>query len=84
MKKNNKEIENVEEKNEKKVITKHIYHIVQRKEDSVWAVKLGGGKVLKLCDTQDEAIKYAKEKANNQNGSIVIHKRDGKIRKLTY
>lgn len=62
----------------------HIYHITQRKDDGVWVVKLGGGKVLKLCKTQEEAIAYAKTKAENQDGSIVIHKRDGKIRKLTY
>ena len=51
----------------------------------MWQVKLGKGeKALKLFETQAEAIAYAKEKANNQDGSIVIHKKDGKIRKQNY
>ena len=60
------------------------YHISTR-DDGKWQVKLAGGeKALKLFDTQAEAIAFAKEKANNQDGSIVIHKKDGKIRKQNY
>ena len=43
-----------------------------------------GSKALKLFDTQAEAIAFAKEKAENQDGSITIHKKDGKIRKQRY
>lgn len=62
-----------------------IYHISTRDEDGMWQVKLGKGeRALKLFETQAEAIAFAKEKAGNQEGSIVIHKRDGKIRKQNY
>lgn len=40
--------------------------------------------LLKLFDTQAEAIAFAKEKAENQDGAITIHKKDGKIRKQRY
>jgi len=37
-----------------------------------------------LFDTQAEAITFAKEKADNQDGNISIHKVNGKIRKQDY
>ena len=43
-----------------------------------------GKKALKLFDTQAEAIDFAETKADNQDGSISIHKVDGKIRKQNY
>ena len=60
------------------------YHISLR-EDGKWQVKCEGAeKALKLFDTQKEAIAYAKTVAGNQEGSITIHKVDGKIRKQKY
>ena len=60
------------------------YHISQR-EDDKWQVKAEGAeKALKLFNTQKEAIAYAKSVADNQEGSIIIHKVDGKIRKTNY
>lgn len=60
------------------------YHISLR-EDGKWQVKRGAAeKALKLFDTQNEAIAYAKSVAENQDTSIVIHKKDGKIRKQNY
>ena len=60
------------------------YHISQR-DDGKWQVKAEGAeKALKLFDTQKEAIAYAKTVADNQEGSIIIHKVDGKIRKTKY
>lgn len=60
------------------------YHISKR-DDGKWQVKLAGGeKAIKLFDTQAEAIDYAKSVAENQEGNITIHKRDGKIRKQNY
>lgn len=60
------------------------YHISLR-EDEKWQVKCEGAeKALKLFDTQKDAIAYAKSVADNQEGSIVIHKVDGKIRKTKY
>lgn len=69
---------------ERKASTKKVYHISYRKEDGQWQVKLGGKKVLKLFKTQAEGIEYAKSLADNQDGSIVIHMKDGTIRKQKY
>ncbi|MBR7136384.1 MAG: DUF2188 domain-containing protein [Clostridia bacterium] len=61
------------------------YHIAQRNDDNMWQVKAEGAeKALKLFKTQQEAIDYAKKVAGNQDGFIVIHKKDGSFRKLTY
>lgn len=60
------------------------YHVSTRK-DGKWQVKFAGGeKAIKLFDTQVEAIAYAKKLAENQDGSITIHKKDGKMRKQRY
>ena len=62
-------------------LTNKVYLISKRKTDGKWQVKFANGeRALKLFDTQLEAIAYAKEKAKNQDGSISIHKVDGKIR----
>lgn len=61
-----------------------VYHIAKR-DDGKWQVKFAKGeKAIKTFATQAEAIEYAKQLANNQDGSIAIHKKDGKIRKLKY
>ena len=65
--------------------TKKVYHVSLRKDDGKWQVKYGGGKkAIKLFDTQAEAIKFAEERAESQEGSMSIHKKDGKIRKQDY
>ena len=54
------------------------YHVAKR-PDGKWQVKFAGGeKAIKLFATQAEAIEYAKKLAENQDGSISIHKKDGK------
>jgi len=69
---------------EKKAAAK-TYHISQRKDDLKWQVKAAGAeKALKLFDTQQQAIDYAKKVAGNQEANIMIHKKDGSFRKLTY
>ncbi len=61
------------------------YHVAQRNDDGLWQVKAEGAeKALKLFKTQQEAIDYAKKVADNQEGSIMIHKKDGSFRKLSY
>lgn len=61
-----------------------IYHVSQRK-DGTWQVRAAKAiRALKRFPTQKEAIDFAKTVADNQEGSILIHKRDGKIRKTTY
>lgn len=58
------------------------YHISQRKELNKWQVKRNQSeKAVKLFDTQKAAIDYAKDLAKNQNASIRIHSKAGKIRK---
>ncbi len=60
-----------------------VYHISQHPTEDKWQVKLAKGeKAIKLFDTQLEAIEYAKELSKNQGGSIRLHARDGKIRKI--
>lgn len=61
------------------------YHISQRNDTNMWQVKAeGADKALKLFKTQQEAIEYAKKVAESQDGSIMIHKKDGSFRKLNY
>lgn len=74
-----------EESKTTKAPSKKVYHVSLRKDDGKWQVKYGGGKkAIKLFDTQAEAIKFAEERADSQEGSISIHKKDGKIRKQDY
>lgn len=66
------------------------YHISQNKDDEHenagwWRVrKEGSTKTIKYFKTQKEAIAYAEKLAENQDSSIVIHKKDGSIRKQDY
>lgn len=56
-------------------------HITQT-ADGKWQVKgVKAERALKLFNTPKEAIDYTKNMAGNQEGNIVIHKTDGKIRK---
>ncbi len=62
-----------------------VYHITKRLSDGKWQIKFNKGKkAIKLFDTQVQAIEYAKALAQNQEGSIMIHKEDGTFRKLRY
>lgn len=55
-----------------------VYHVVKRPEDNKWAVKFAGGeKVIKLFDTQAEAIAYSKQMADNQGGKMLVHNSKG-------
>lgn len=66
------------------------YHVSQNKDQksefkNQWRVrKQGSSKTIKYFKTQAEAIKYAESLAENNDTSIVIHKRDGSIRKQDY
>ena len=65
---------------------KTIYHVYKRDNDGrEWKVFIqGSDKVIKLFDTQKEALAYATQLCNNKDdGSyIVLHGLDGKIRKF--
>lgn len=66
------------------------YHVSQNKDqksefNNQWRVrKQGSQKTIKYFKTQAEAIKFAESLAENNDTSIVIHKRDGSIRKQDY
>lgn len=66
------------------------YHVSQNKDEksefkNQWRVrKQGSRKTIKYFKTQAEAIAYAETLAENNDTSIVIHKRDGSIRKQDY
>lgn len=55
-----------------------VYHVVKRPEDNKWAVKFAGGeKVIKLFNTQAEAVAYSKQMAENQGGKMLVHNSKG-------
>lgn len=57
---------------------KKVYHVSKR-EDGKWTIKFAGGeKVIKLCDTKEEALKVAEEYAKNQGGTVLFHASKGK------
>ena len=69
-------------KEEETNFTAKQYHISRRADINKWQVKAAKGeKATKLFDTQKEAIEYAKTLAGNQDASIRVHSRAGKIRK---
>ncbi len=57
---------------------KKVYHVNKRAEDSKWTIKFAGGeKVIKLCNTKEEAVAFAKQLADNQGGTVLIHASKG-------
>jgi hypothetical protein len=57
------------------------YHVMYR-DDGKWYVKREGSpNILRILETQREAVSWATIKALTQNVGIVVHKRDGKISK---
>ena len=67
----------------KKPDAKKTYHVVKRKEDNMWEVKLAKvgdaqGKAIKLFKTKPEAEEYVKKMAENQGASIAVHASKGK------
>ncbi len=72
----------------KKTATK--YHVsLNRDEKSefykMWRVrKEQSEKTIKYFKTQEEAIDYAEDLADDTQSSVVIHKKDGSIRKQDY
>lgn len=54
-------------------------HVV--KHSGGWAVRgAGNEKVRRITQTQQEAIKVAREIARNQESELIIHGRNGRIR----
>lgn len=71
-------------KPKKKKVDLGRYHVLYKKEDNTWYVKReGSDRVVKSLETQREALAFATIKAINQKTTVVVHKRDGKIKKGT-
>jgi len=61
------------------------YHVLYRASDDSWIVKReGSDHILRVLETQKDAITFANIKALSNDTQIVIHKKDGKIRKQNY
>lgn len=74
-----------QEKKVKEKPTKTANYHVTKHQSGKWQVKKAGGtKAIKLFDTQAEAISFAKEKSEKQDSNVIIHKKNGKIRKQDY
>jgi uncharacterized protein YdaT len=59
-----------------------LLHVTQT-DDGRWQAKREGGtRASFVKDTQAEAIDAAKVLVKREGGSVVVHGRDGKIRKL--
>lgn len=55
-------------------------HVTYRNEKEKWSVKTEKSeRAVALCDTKAEALKLAKEIAQNQKSELVIHGKDNKI-----
>ncbi|MDO5329918.1 MAG: DUF2188 domain-containing protein [Bacillota bacterium] len=54
-----------------------VYHVLKRESDGMWAIKIRGGKVIKLCSTKAEAEAYVDTLTKNQGGAAVIHASKG-------
>ncbi len=66
-------------------MAKTIYHVSKRDDQGrQWKVFIQGStRVIKLFDTQAEALAYAKNLCKNKSdgGTVMLHGLDGKIRK---
>jgi hypothetical protein len=61
------------------------YHVMFRSADEKWIVKRENAeRIIRVLETQKEAISFATIKALTNETTIVIHKKDGKIRKQNY
>ncbi len=59
-----------------------VYHVSKQSDSGRWQVKLATGvKAIRLFDTQEEAIMYAKGLVKTMGGSIRVHSVKGKMRK---
>lgn len=86
-----KKTDTVEKTDEPKAKDRHQkYHVsMNRDEESenfnMWRVRLEqSDKTIKHFRTQEEAIDYAEGLADDSGSSVVIHKKDGSIRRQNY
>jgi len=55
------------------------HHVVPTPENDWKVIKGGSEKAIKLFDTKQKAIEYARTISQNQGTELVIHKKDGTI-----
>ena len=61
-----------------KVEAKRVYHLNKREQDNKWTIIFTGGKkVLKLCNTQKEAIEYVQALCATNGGTYLVHNSKG-------
>lgn len=67
-----------EVKTPSKVEPKRVYHLNKREQDNKWTIIFTGGKkVLKLCNTQKEAIEYVQALCASNGGTYLVHNSKG-------
>ncbi len=58
------------------------YHVLYRQTDNTWYVKVEGSEsIIATLETQREAISFATIKALKSDSVVIVHRKDGKIRK---
>lgn len=72
-------VSKAEDDNDEASKGRRVYHLNKRAEDNKWTIIFAGGKrVIKLCDTQKEAIEYVKTLCENNGGTYLVHNSKGK------
>ena len=70
--------ETKEVKSSTKTEPKRVYHLNKREQDNKWTIIFTGGKkVLKLCNTQKEAIEYVQALCASNGGTYLVHNSKG-------
>jgi hypothetical protein len=60
------------------------HHVVPNDNRGGWDIKRGRGKrAIKHFANKNDAISYAKELCDNQGTALVLHEKDGSVRKKT-
>lgn len=60
-------------------MAKRNQHVVPRGDQ--WAVQSAGGdRATRIVDTQNQAVRIARDIARNQRAELIVHGEDGKIR----
>ncbi|HEV2844470.1 MAG TPA: DUF2188 domain-containing protein [Thermoanaerobaculia bacterium] len=57
------------------------YHVVTHPEGGWAVVKSGSGRASRRFDTQGDAIAWAREASRNQRTDLIVHGRDGTVRR---
>lgn len=73
-------VDSISPKPKKKLPPK--FHVLYRATDNMWYIKVeGSDAIIATLETQVEAISYATIKALKSDSVVIVHRKDGKIRK---